>query len=108
MSVFEKAKELGQEIKESQEYKEVRKTGQDIHDNADAQQIIQDIQTVESQLEFAQNAGIEPTQEQIDEFNNIQSKMEGNSLIQAYLKAQDDYSQLMQKINQSISEEING
>lgn len=26
---------------------------------------------------------------------------------QAYLKAQDDYSQLMQQINQSISDEVN-
>jgi cell fate (sporulation/competence/biofilm development) regulator YlbF (YheA/YmcA/DUF963 family) len=33
--------------------------------------------------------------------------MQGNSLIQAYLKAQDDYSQLMQQINQSISDEVN-
>ena len=108
MSVFEKAKELGQEIKRSQEYKEVRRTGQDIQDNADAQQIIQDIQTVQGQLEFAQNAGVPPTEEQMEEYNNVQSKMESNSLIQAYLKAQDDYSQLMQEVNKSISEEING
>ncbi|NLO20764.1 MAG: YlbF family regulator [Syntrophomonadaceae bacterium] len=107
MSVFEKAKELALEIKESQEYREVRRTGQDIQNNDEARQIVEDIQTAQSQIESAQNSGRPPSEEQIEEFNNISVKMQGNSLIQAYLKAQDDYSQLMQQINQSISDEVN-
>lgn len=107
MSVFEKAKELALEIKESQEYKEVRRTGQDIQNNEEARQIVDDIQTAQAQIESATNSGIPPTEEQIEEFNIIRSKMQGNNLIQAYLKAQEDYSELMQQVNSSISEEIN-
>ncbi len=107
MTVFEKAKELGQEIKKTPEYQEVRRTGQNIQDNPDAQRIIQDIQTVQNHLEFAQNAGVQPTEDQLAEFDNIRTKMENNILIQAYMKAQEEYGQLMQEINNSISEEIN-
>ncbi|MGI6412392.1 MAG: YlbF family regulator [Syntrophomonadaceae bacterium] len=107
MSVFEKAKELALEIKQSREYQEVRRTGQDIRNNDEARQIVEDIQTIQAQIEFAQNTGMQPSEEQIEEFNAITAKMQDNSLIQAYLKAQEDYSRLMQQVNNSISEEIN-
>ena len=107
MSVFEKAKELALEIKQSREYQEVRRTGQDIRNNDEARQIVEDIQTIQAQIEFAQNTGMQPSEEQIEEFNAITAKMQGNSFIQAYLEAKDNYSRLMQHVNNSISEEIN-
>ncbi len=107
MSVLEKAKELALQIKESQEYQEVRRTGQDIQNNDEARQIVDDIQSVQAQIESATNSGMSPSEEQIEEFNNIRSKMENSNLIQAYLQAQEKYSELMQQVNSKISEEIN-
>ena len=105
--VYFKKRKTALEIKQSQEYQEVRRTGQDVQNNEEARQIVEDIQNAQAQIEFFQNSGMPPSEEQIEEFNNIRLKMQGNSLIQAYLKAQDDYSQLMQQINQSISDEVN-
>ncbi len=107
MSIFEKARELGQEIKETQEFKEIQRTGQNIKDNPDAQQLIQDIQTIQQQLELAENAGVQPDQEHLEELDNIRLKMENNILIKDYMKAQEDYSRLMQEVNNTISEEVN-
>ncbi len=107
MSLFEKAKELGQKIKESQEFKEVHRTGQNVENNADAQQIIQEFQMLHQQLEFAQNTGEQPDPEQIEEFNNLKTLMDNNITIKAYFKAQENYGQLMQEVNNIISEEIN-
>jgi hypothetical protein len=71
MSVFQKAKELALEIKQSQEYQEVRRTGQDVQNNEEARQIVEDIQNAQAQIEFFQNSGMPPSEEQIEEFNNI-------------------------------------
>ncbi len=107
MSLFEKAKEIGQEIKESPEFKELQRTSQNIQENADAQQIIQDVQTIQKQLQFSQNAGVQPDQEQLQELDNLKVKIDSNIIIRAYMKAEEDYTRLMQEVNQAISEEIN-
>ncbi len=107
MSIFEKARELGQEIKETQEFKEIQRTGQNIKDNAEAQQLIQDIQSIQQQLEFAENSGIHPDQELLEQLEDIRLIMENNILIMDYMKAQEDYSRMMQEVNNTVSEEIN-
>lgn len=106
MSLFEKAKELGQEIKESPEFKAVIKASQNIQDDAEAQKIIQDVQAFQQQIELAEQEGMPLDQEQIGEYNDLKSQMESNILITAYFEAQENYGRLMQEVNQTIQDQI--
>ena len=106
MGVFDKAKELGEEIRTMEEYKELVRTSTNVQENSEATGIIDDIQKLQQQIQFAQQSGVQPSPEQIQEFNNLKSKMDSNLTIQAYVKAQDDFNQVMQDVNRAISQEI--
>ena len=107
MSVIEKAKELGKEIRKTEEYKELERVSENIQGDADANQMINEIQELQQQIQFAQQSGVEPSQDQINQFNDLKSKMGTNLTIQAYAKAQNDFNQFMQDVNSAISEGIN-
>jgi len=107
MSVLKKAKELGQEIRKTEEYQELERVTANIEGDAEASQMIKEIQELQQQIQFAQQAGVQPNQEQIDQFNDIKSKMDDSLTIQAYARAQNDFSQFMQDINNAIGEGIN-
>ncbi len=106
MSVIEKAKELGQEIRKTKEYQELERVTANIEEDAEASQMIKEIQELQQQIQFAQQSGVQPSQEQIDQFNGIKDKMDTSLTIQAYARAQNDFSQFMQDINNAIGEGI--
>lgn len=106
MSVMDKARELGKEIRTTEEYKELERTTGNIKDDANANKMIQDIQELQQQIQFAQQSGVQPSQEQIDEFNSLKGKMDTSLTIQAYAKAQNDFSEFMQTVNNAIGEGI--
>lgn len=106
MSVFEKAKDLGNEISRTEEYKELERTSQNVQENSEANQIIQEIQDLQQKIQFAQQSGVQPSQEQVQQFNDMKNRMNSNLTIQAYAKAQESFNQLMQNVNNSITEGI--
>ena len=106
MSVMDKARELGKEIRTTEEYKELERTTDNIKDDANANKMIQDIQELQQQIQFAQQSGVQPSQEQIDEFDSLKGKMDTSLTIQAYAKAQNDFSEFMQTVNNAIGEGI--
>jgi len=106
MSVFEKAKALGKEIRKTEEYKELERTSENVQGDPDANQMINEVQELQQKIQFAQQSGVQPEQEQIDQFENLKSKMNSSLTIQAYAKAQNDFNQLMQDVNKAISDGI--
>lgn len=107
MSVIEKAKELGKEIRKTEQYQELERVSENMQEDAEANQMIKEIQGLQQQIQFAQQSGVQPSPEQIEEFNNLKSKMDTSLTIQAYAKAQNEFSQFMQDVNSAISEGIN-
>ncbi len=107
MSVISKAKELGKEIRKTEQYRELERVSENMQEDTEANQMIKEIQELQQQIQFAQQSGVQPGQEQIEQFNNLKSKMDTSLTIQAYAKAQNDFSQFMQEVNSAISEGIN-
>jgi len=106
MSVIVKAKELGKEIRKTEQYRELERVSENMQEDAEANQMVREIQDLQQQIQFAQQSGVQPSQEQIEEFNNLKSKMDTSLTIQAYAKAQNDFSEFMQDVNNAISEGI--
>ncbi len=106
MSVIEKAKELGQEIRKTEQYQELERVSENMQSDSEANQMIKEVQELQQQIQFAQQSGVQPSEDQIQQFNDLKSKMDTNLTIQAYAKAQNEFSQFMQEVNSSISEGI--
>ncbi len=107
MSVMEKARDLGKEIRSTEQYQELERVSENMQEDTEASQMIKEIQELQQQIQFAQQSGVQPNEEQIQQFNDLKSKMDTNLTIQAYAKAQNDFSQFMQEVNSAISEGIN-
>ncbi len=106
MEVEKKAKELGNEIAKTEVYQELERTSKNVQENTEANQMIEKIQELQQNIQFAQQSGVQPSQEQIQQFNDLKQQMDANLTIQAYAKAQEAFSQLMQDVNNSISKGI--
>lgn len=106
MSVVDKAKELGKEIRKTAEYKELERATENVKSDTDANQMIQDIQKLQQQIQFAQQSGVQPSEEQMNQFNDLKEQMDSNLTIQAYARAQNSFGEFMQSVNQAIGEGI--
>lgn len=69
--------------------------------------MVEEIQKLQQQIQFAQQSGVQPSQEQIQQFQDMKGRMDTSLTIQAYAKARGDFDQLMQDVNSAISEGIN-
>lgn len=106
MSVMKKASDLGKEISKTEQYKELERVSQNMQEDAEASQMIKEIQELQQQIQFAQQSGVQPSEDQIQQFNDLKTKMDSSLTIQAYAKAQNDFSEFMQEVNSAISEGI--
>ncbi len=104
--VEKKAKELGNEISKTDEYQELERTSKNVQENAEANQMIDKIQDLQQKIQFAQQSGVQPSEEHIKEFNELKQQMNANLTIQAYAKAQEEFNKLMQEVNESITKGI--
>jgi len=108
LDLFEKAKELGSKIKETQEYQELERVSNSLKEDPEAQQLIQQVQETQNSMEFSQKSGVQPEQEQVDQFNALKEQMMSNLTVRNYMKAQEDFSNFMKQVNEAISSGITG
>jgi cell fate (sporulation/competence/biofilm development) regulator YlbF (YheA/YmcA/DUF963 family) len=108
ISIEIKAKELGEEIRKTEQYKILETAGQKLKEDESAQNLIKELQEVQKQIEFAQRSGIPPNQEQGENFNAIRQKMEANSSVQEFMDAQKQFNTVMEAVNNAIGKGITG
>lgn len=108
MDLNEKAKELGQEIRKTDAYQELERAGENLKEDPQAQELIQQVQEAQRQIEFSQQAGVQPDQEQIEKFTQLREQMQTNITVKAFMKAQEDFNNIMKDINEAISEGVTG
>ncbi len=106
MNIIEKAKELGAEIRKSDQYKELARTSENVQADPEASRLVEEIQKIQQQIQFSQQSGVQPSEEQISEFNEAKGKMDASLSIQAYARARNDFDQLMKNVNSAIGEGI--
>ncbi len=106
MDVEKKAKELGNEIAKTEEYQELERTSKNVQENTEANQMIEKVQELQQNIQFAQQSGVQPSEELTQQFNDLKQQMNANLTIQAYAKAQEAFNQLMSDVNSAISKGI--
>jgi cell fate (sporulation/competence/biofilm development) regulator YlbF (YheA/YmcA/DUF963 family) len=108
MSVIEKAKELGQELVESEEYKELKKKESALYDNEEATSLLEQYENINKQLQMARANGQEVNDEQQKKMQSLQMKMENNPAIKSYIESQKKFNEVMNSVNKIINGYITG
>ena len=108
MELMEKAKELGRELRTTEEFQELERTNEQFREDADAQKLVQDVQEAQQALQFSQQTGVQPTEEQVNAFNQKKENLQTNITVRALMKAQDSFNEMMKEVNEAISEGMKG
>jgi cell fate (sporulation/competence/biofilm development) regulator YlbF (YheA/YmcA/DUF963 family) len=108
MSVIEKAKELGQELIEAEEYKELKKKESALYDDEEATSLLEEYENTNKQLQMARANGQEVSEKQQKELQSIQMKMEQNPTIKSYIESQKKFNEVMNSVNKIINGYITG
>ena len=108
MGLMEKAKELGREIRNTDQYREMEKKGEHFREDDTAQQLVKEVQEAQQKLQFARQTGVQPTQEDVEDFNKKRETMHANASVAALIKAQEDFNNVMKEVNEAITEGIAG
>jgi cell fate (sporulation/competence/biofilm development) regulator YlbF (YheA/YmcA/DUF963 family) len=108
MSLFERAKDLGKEIRSTEEFKELEKANLVVKEDELAVKIIEDINEIQQKLSFSERAGVEPDSELLSRFDKLRDRMENNNSIKLLIEAQENFGNVMQQINNAITEGLTG
>lgn len=108
MELMEKAKELGRELRTTEEFQELERTNEQFREDAAAQKLVQDVQEAQQALQFSQQTGVQPTEEQVNAFNQKKENLQTNITVRALMKAQDSFNEMMKEVNEAISEGMKG
>ncbi len=103
MSIMEKAKSLGEAIVASEEYESLKSAEADMYQDEAAKSILDDFSAKQKRLQMAQANGKPVSEKQQKEIQAVQTKMQGNDKVKAFMQAQQQFNQVMQTVNQTIS-----
>ena|SRR6056297_1013239 len=108
MSVIEKAKELGQELIDSEEYKELKKKESALYDDEEATSLLEDYENINKQMQMKRANGQEVSEDQQKKMQSLQMKMEQNPSIKSYIESQKKFNEVMNSVNKIINGYITG
>ncbi len=108
MALMEKAKELGRELRSTEAFLELERTNNQFREDEAAQQLVQEVQEAQQALQFSQQSGVQPSEEQVNAFNQKKENLNTNITVRSLMKAQDTFNEMMKEVNEAISEGMKG
>lgn len=106
--VLEKAVELAAALENCEELKEVKSKQEALRADAEAEEMLASFFQMQQQLYSLQEQGKDPDAELTAQFNDIQDKMEKNLAVAEFYQSQAALGQILQQINQIITQAITG
>ncbi|MEG6615643.1 YlbF family regulator [Peptococcaceae bacterium 1198_IL3148] len=107
-NIVEQATLLGNLLKESAEFKEVRAKEAAMLQDAEAQKLLNEQQQVQQSLQMKQMQGQQLTQEDMAAYKELESKMLANPLVKDYFDTRDKFENLLNTVNQTINNALMG
>jgi len=97
--IIENARLLADAIARSTELTELHSAEDAMAADVSAQQLIAELQKAQEQFMEAQQSGNEPSESDKAVVNEIETKVEANLAIAAYMKAQDKFTEMLDGVN---------
>ncbi len=98
----EKARELGRIIGQSPEYQSVRKSSEALNADRDAVAVLQQMEKVRVDAQQMIQRGEQPTPEMEKQLDDLLMKVQGNSVYQRAIAAQENFDKVMYQVNNWI------
>ncbi|MDD4335217.1 MAG: YlbF family regulator [Desulfotomaculaceae bacterium] len=106
MSIIEKARELGNSLSESKELNTMRESEKMMMENQEARDSIAQFDEKQRAYQAIQAQGVELTEKQIKELEDLEFKMLNNPYVYNFFKAQQEFQAILESINNIIGEAI--
>ncbi|RPF42665.1 YlbF family regulator [Thermodesulfitimonas autotrophica] len=108
MSVLVKALELGTALSQCEELRNLREAEQAMFADSEARALIEEFHQCRQELEFARVRGMQPGPELQQAIGSVQARMGANPLVRRFFEAQEQFSRILQEINQILNHAISG
>ncbi len=106
LSLSEKAKDLALAVKDTEEYKTLTSAQTRVKLDPAASDLIEQLQSVQEQLQATQAEGKQVSPDQIQQYQTLEEQAKANITLTSLLKAQQAFGELMNQVNQSITQEL--
>lgn len=106
MSLEQKAIELAQMLKETEEFKALTSAQTRVKLDPNAEDLVRQLQQSQQELYIMQMEGREPTMEQIQQIQLLETKVKSNLTLTNFVKAQEAFGQKMNEVNETITKEL--
>lgn len=102
----EKAREVGRQIGQSEEYKAVKRSSDALSADADASTMLHRMDAIRQEAQQMIERGEQPGPEMEQELDGLLSKVQVNPAYQQAVVAQENFDKQMMRVNQWIAEGI--
>jgi len=103
LSIIAKAKELADEIKESDEFKSLRSAETRAMLDPKAREIVDALRDKEREARMAQRSGRPLNQEEASTIQNLQTRAQQNESLKRLAAAQQEFDSVMEEVNRTIA-----
>src|SRR6056297_613495 len=107
-TVMEYAEDLAEAIVESQEFQELKDKEETMVEDEDAKTMLDELNAKYQQAQMMQKNGKQISDEQKQELQVMEQKMKKNDKISEFYEAQNHFNQLMNSVNQVITQKLQG
>lgn len=108
LSLEEKAKELAQSLKETEEYKGLVSAQTRVRLDPTAEDLVKQLQIKQQEIYQVQMEGNAPSPELIQQIQFLDSQVKTNLTLKNFIKAQEAFGEKMNELNETISRELFG
>lgn len=106
MTIEQKAKELAEAVKETEEYQDLNSAHARLKLDVAAQDLITKIQKLQEDVHRVQMEGQPVDNAKVDEIKALHASAGQNETISKLFKSQEKFNNLMQSISEKISQEL--
>jgi len=107
-TVMEYAEDLANAIVDSQEFQELKEKEEVMVEDEDAKSMLDNLNAKYQQVQMKQQKGQEGSDKQKQELQMMEQKMKQNDKISEFYESQNHFNQLMNSVNQVITDKLQG
>lgn len=95
----EKAKDLGRQIGQTDEYKAVKRSGEALNGNAEAVGLLKEMEKIRTDAQRMMERGEQPSSEMEQQLDDLLGRIQVNPVYQRAIVSQENFDKLMAQVN---------
>lgn len=104
--IQEKAQAVGRLLAQTDEYKALKQANQRISGDREAVTLLNRLNELQEEFTSVLRRGNEPSAEQQEEYESLLGELQGKSVYQGVVAAQENFDRLMMRVNEEIARGI--